>query len=241
MFVLSRIRDSVKILPANFNDNVPDALREAINERYANKVIHDVGLCICLYQINAIGDAHIFPGDASAYYKVEFQALVFRPFKNEVVRGRIKSSSETGVTVSVGFFDDIVIPSSFLRHPSAFDKEEQVWVWHCGGEDKLFLDVGHSVNVLIDRLVFSKTYAIQDPASDVEILPSVNEDFGAADTNDEIELLILEARKRTPMLVIATIDKDGLGCTDWWDEEDDEDEDEDETSDQVEADADAES
>lgn len=218
MWVLTRIGDRVKVIPSKFDVDLPTALRDAINERYANKVIHDVGLCVCVYQINSIGDANIFPGDASAYYKVVFQVVVFRPFKNEVLRGKIKSSSETGVTVSVGFFDDIVIPSSLLRHPSVFNKEEQVWVWKYG-DHELFMDVGHPIAVRVDRLVFSKTYAAPDTGDGISMAA---DDHDQVDPDDDIEAIIHEARKRTPMLAIATIDKDGLGCLEWWDDGEDE-------------------
>ena len=35
---------------------------------------------------------------------------------------------QTGVTVTLGFFDDIVIPPEALQHPYRFDENEQVWV-----------------------------------------------------------------------------------------------------------------
>jgi DNA-directed RNA polymerase III subunit RPC8 len=48
--------------------------------------------------------------------------------------------------VTLGFFDDIIIPPNALQHPSRFDETEQAWVWeyNVGDGDKhdLFMDPG---------------------------------------------------------------------------------------------------
>ena len=45
--------------------------------------------------------------------------------------------------MSVGFFDDILIPPSALQQPARFDEAEQVWVWEYeDGKHSLFMDPG---------------------------------------------------------------------------------------------------
>ena len=56
---------------------------------------------------------------------VTFRVLVFRPFIEEVLTGRIKSSTKEGVTLNLGFFDDIFLPASNLQHPCRFDESDQ--------------------------------------------------------------------------------------------------------------------
>jgi DNA-directed RNA polymerase subunit E'/Rpb7 len=70
---------------------------------------------------------------------VVFRLVVFRPFTSEVIVAKVKSSDENGVrreifkypliyakssnmptfSVTVGFFDDMYIPTAFLPQPSA--------------------------------------------------------------------------------------------------------------------------
>lgn len=48
--------------------------------------------------------------------------------------------------MTLGFFDDILIPPSNLQHPSRFDETEQVWVWEFdndGDKHDLFMDPGN--------------------------------------------------------------------------------------------------
>ena len=40
--------------------------------------------------------------------------------------GRIKSCTKEGVYISLGFFDDILLPPEALQHPSKFDENDQV-------------------------------------------------------------------------------------------------------------------
>lgn len=50
------------------------------------------------------------------------------------------------VTVTLGFFEDIIIPPHKLQHPSRFDQTEQAWVWEYdtgdGEKHDLFMDAG---------------------------------------------------------------------------------------------------
>lgn len=40
--------------------------------------------------------------------------MVFRPFKGEVITGRIGSSSESGIKVALDFFNDIHVPVDLM-------------------------------------------------------------------------------------------------------------------------------
>jgi DNA-directed RNA polymerase III subunit RPC8 len=69
MFVLSKISDVIRLDPSTFAIKTSEALEDAINAKYANKVVHNLGLCICLYDIESIGDGSIKPGDGAMYVK----------------------------------------------------------------------------------------------------------------------------------------------------------------------------
>lgn len=125
-----------------------------------------------LYDIKKIEESYIFPGDGASHTRVKFRFVVFRPFIEEILIGRIRSCSADGVhgkklnnlkkcfvayniisinvlfliIVTLGFFEDIVIPPYKLQHPSRFDQMEQVWVWEYKTDDgqthDLFMDAG---------------------------------------------------------------------------------------------------
>ncbi|XP_068278631.1 DNA-directed RNA polymerase III subunit RPC8-like isoform X1 [Nyctibius grandis] len=120
MFVLAEMTDTVRIPPWQFERKLTESIAEELNKKLANKVVYNVGLCICLYDITKLEDSYIFPGDGASHTKVHFRYVVFHPFLDEILIGQIKSCSQDGVHVSIGFFDDIVIPPESLQQPAKF-------------------------------------------------------------------------------------------------------------------------
>ncbi|XP_013418028.1 DNA-directed RNA polymerase III subunit RPC8 [Lingula anatina] len=201
MFVLADIKDTVRIPPWQFNVKLTDAVVEALNKKLANKVVHNVGLCIALWDITKLEDSYILPGDGSSHTVVHFRYVVFRPFNDEVVIGKIKSSSKEGVHVSLEFFDDILIPSDALQHPSRFDEREQLWVWeYMVDEEKhdLYMDVGEEIRFRVVDEVFVDT----TPSG-----PEVSADSTEVQETDT---------KKTPYSLIGCINEPGLGLLSWW-------------------------
>ena len=47
----TKISDLVQISPADLSKSSAEAIEDYINEKYANKVIQKIGLCICLYDL----------------------------------------------------------------------------------------------------------------------------------------------------------------------------------------------
>lgn len=114
MFILSKLSDIVKLSPSTFSIPTETALTSAINAKFSNKVVQDLGLCICLFDITHSSDGIVKAGDGCAYVTVEFRLVVFRPFIGEVLTGKIASCSEAGIKVTLSFFDDILIPGHLL-------------------------------------------------------------------------------------------------------------------------------
>ena len=44
-------------------------LTEEVDRKYANRVVTDVGLGICLYDFVEIGDAYLYPSDGAAHHR----------------------------------------------------------------------------------------------------------------------------------------------------------------------------
>lgn len=62
--------------------------------------------------------------------------------------------------MTLGFFDDILIPPEKLQHPSRFDETEQVWIWEypTGDDSKhdLYMDVGDSIKFRVIQEIFEE-------------------------------------------------------------------------------------
>ncbi|XP_058261322.1 DNA-directed RNA polymerase III subunit RPC8 isoform X2 [Hemibagrus wyckioides] len=212
MFVLVEMIDTVRIPPWNFHRQLNDAIAEELNKKLANKVVYNVGLCICLYDITKLEDSYIFPGDGASHTKVHFRYVVFHPFLDEVLVGKIKYCSQEGVYVTLGFFDDILIPPESLQQPAKFDEGEQVWVWEYEtdeGAHDLYMDQGEEIRFrvvdefFLDTSPTGPTKEPEAPAKTAGAAPATNTDEGTQ-------------KKESPYTLMASISEPGLGLLSWW-------------------------
>ncbi|KAI9809067.1 MAG: hypothetical protein M1825_002356 [Sarcosagium campestre] len=100
---------------------------------------------------------------------VEFRMVVFRPFKGEIILGKISSSSIEGIKVRLDFFDDIFVPGHLLFDGSRFDHTEQVWVWESDGTNYYF-DKNESVLFRVE----AEEWNDQSPLSPPGIEPDIS-------------------------------------------------------------------
>ncbi|XP_012055528.1 PREDICTED: DNA-directed RNA polymerase III subunit RPC8 [Atta cephalotes] len=202
MFVLAELKDTVRIPPSSFKSKLNNVIADELNRKLANKVYKDVGLCITLHDVTKIEESYIFPGDGASHTKVTFRFIVFRPWMEEILIGKIRSCSPEGVHVTLGFFEDIVIPPHKLQHPSRFDQMEQAWVWIYKTEDgqthDLFMDAGEVIRFRIVKEIFTEAP-----------LPSVLN--ASQDISEKAE-----ANNAAPYILHGSIDEPGLGLLTWW-------------------------
>ncbi|SCV68036.1 BQ2448_157 [Microbotryum intermedium] len=162
MFTFCIQRDTIRVEPRDFGKDPVVAIREEIQRRYANKVLPEVGLVISLLDILDATEGAVLYGDGCYYYRcrsfrfatcslkepnvalivalhlppAEFRLIVFRPFVGEAFLARVSSQSEEGIKVTVGFFDDILIPPHFLPLDSAFDPSRRAYFFVPAIEDE---------------------------------------------------------------------------------------------------------
>lgn len=194
-----------------------------------------------LKDLVSLGDSLILPGDGSSHTEVIFRYIVFRPQIGEVVTGKIRCCSRDGVhgeleqdtlyritsnhlplSVTLGFFDDILIPPEVLQHPSRFEEAEQAWVWEYPVEDgskhDLYMDIGETIKFRVTNEIFEETSPVGGPNADQQsrtnavvktpykILVS---GCRSCVMNDELIYLVFQ----------GAINESGLGVIRWWDQQ----------------------
>ncbi|KAJ3482185.1 hypothetical protein NLJ89_g12154 [Agrocybe chaxingu] len=69
MFQLAILKDTMAIQPNNFGAPADEALIAEINKKYANRVLHDVGLCVAVFDLSQAGEGKVRYGDGCLWYK----------------------------------------------------------------------------------------------------------------------------------------------------------------------------
>ena len=190
-FQLARLTDTVHIHPAEFSKPLTTAVTEALNEKYPNKVLDNVGLCVAIHDILTIGESILYQGNAAQHTTVVFRLVVFKPFVGEVLSGTVVSCDRQGLRLSMGFFDEIRVPSGMLPDPSSWSDEEQLWVWNVTPEDRLFIDLENKIRFRAAQVSFSH-----------QKTPSGETGLG--------EVVV------PTMIITGALDKSGLGLLSWW-------------------------
>ncbi|ODN79573.1 hypothetical protein, variant [Cryptococcus amylolentus CBS 6039] len=137
MFVLIGIKDTVPVAPKTFDIAPSTTIKDAINKKYANKLVPDKGLALSVFDILTAEDGKVTWGNGLMYYKVSFRLMLFAPFIGEVIVGRVLSTTKSYIRVSLGFFQDIYIVPSLLPPNSAFDPQQKAFFWVATDDEAL--------------------------------------------------------------------------------------------------------
>ncbi|KAJ1566105.1 DNA-directed RNA polymerase III subunit rpc25, partial [Cladochytrium tenue] len=136
MFFLVTQSSKVRVHPRQLSKPRAAAVADELNRKYANRILHNVGLCIRVFDILDVGDGLVHAClDGSYMTDVKFRMIVFRPFVGEILTGKVASSSVEGLRVSLDFFDDIIIPQPAMKPGCYFDKSTGAWVWPYTDDD----------------------------------------------------------------------------------------------------------
>jgi DNA-directed RNA polymerase subunit E' len=107
MYSLVTVRDVVRIPPKEFGSPLEIAALSHLRKTSENVLDRDVGLMIAVIGIDSIGQGRLMPGDGATYHSVQYQVLVFKPVRGEVVEGNVVELMDFGAFVRMGPLDGL--------------------------------------------------------------------------------------------------------------------------------------
>lgn len=143
---------------------------------------------------------------------------MFRPFRGEIIYGRIKSSNPEGIVIDIDFTSEIFVPYQNLFENSRFEKSENVWVWNSDGTE-LFLDKGEPVLFRVEQ----EEWIDQRPT-----IEQRNEEGEVVDERGTAWRVIVRLADvkiaNFADILQGSMNQAGLGPTLWWEEQEEEEE-----------------
>mmetsp|Transcript_24385 Transcript_24385/g.58707 ORF Transcript_24385/g.58707 Transcript_24385/m.58707 type:complete len:223 (+) Transcript_24385:13-681(+) len=210
MFQLLHVQEALCIMPSEFGKDPVSALLDILNQMFPNKVLSNQGLCVAVYDIVRIGEAQLHPGSPCQHMSVEFRLVMFRPFVGEILMGTVVSCDEDGMRISMGFFDEIHVPSRLLQDPSRWSADENLWVWDVTPTDPLFFDLENDVRFRVQQIMY------RPPTNMASARQAAASAAAAQSSSKDIVEKENGATLAPAMQIIAGVDKPGLGLTSWW-------------------------
>ncbi|CAN6441090.1 unnamed protein product [Victoria cruziana] len=190
MFFLNVLEHTLQLPPDRHGRPLDQAITGELEKLFVDKVIKDLGLCVSIYGLKSIDGGFILPGEGASTYTVVFGVVMFRPFVGEVIIGKIKSSDDTGLCLSLGFFEDIHVPNDALPQPSKLN-DDKMWVWDLevdGETVDLVLQPGEEVRFRVTGVKYPPVPIEQQKG----------------------------AKPFSPMQISASITESGFGPLSWW-------------------------
>ncbi|GAB1518388.1 DNA-directed RNA polymerase III complex subunit Rpc25 [Rhizoctonia solani] len=178
--------DNVSVAPSQFSSPAHVAITNELNKKYANRVLLDIGLCICVFDLIWVGEGVVKYGDGCYWYKVTFRMVVFRPARSEVIIGKVKSSTEDGIR-AIFVADE---PPSTTQ----------------------LLDTDITTRLYLDRNEVIRLRVERDEFYENEPGPR-KPDIGQPGQEDRVED---DADRKAPYTITGSVHGDGLGALVWW-------------------------
>ncbi|MBU0526898.1 MAG: DNA-directed RNA polymerase [Candidatus Micrarchaeota archaeon] len=125
MYYVKTISDRIRVPPAYFGSTLEDAILKILRERYEGRIYKDLGIVLSIDDPKILSDGAVIPGDAGAYFTIEFDALAFLPSVNEVYRAEIKEIVEFGAFASIGPFQGLLHVSQIDREKFYYEKKSK--------------------------------------------------------------------------------------------------------------------
>jgi len=168
MFFLVQLNSNVELPPNHFHKNYRAKLIETLIKQKEGSFLGDYGYIVLVTKVHEVGKGKIRDGIAPVSFPIEYQALCFRPLKNEVVDGVVKQVEKFGFFVTVGPLQVFV---SKHQIPPEYELDESVAPPVYVSKDDPSARIGDGVEVRI------KLIGMRVEVSEMQAIGTIAEDY----------------------------------------------------------------
>lgn len=193
----------VQIHPEDFQKPSARAIEDYLNAKYADKVLHHIGLCLGFHSLISTSEGLIGHGTGIVNVNVDFKLVVFRPKRGQIIHGVISSSDPTGgIWLDMDFFEDVNVPPQLLFEGTKWERDEygqDAFVWTEEG-NQFFFDRLEPCLLRVEQEVWRDLSPQMQGPEGMEVDSAEGED----------------GEKKIPFLVQGSMGFSGLGPVLWW-------------------------
>ncbi|ORY61927.1 hypothetical protein BCR35DRAFT_319308 [Leucosporidium creatinivorum] len=121
MFFVKELTQNLSLHPSYFTPHLKDYLLKLLNIQVEGSCSGRLGYVIAVIAVTDVGRGKVVEGGAE--FKIKYRAIVYRPFRGEVVDGVVASVNKMGVFADVGplqcFISTHLIPAEFKFDPNS--------------------------------------------------------------------------------------------------------------------------
>jgi len=146
MYQLVRVKDTVRIPPQMFGEDLAKVIEQTVQQAFEGTIKKDFGVIVVVENVKTLGDGIVIHGDGGMYQKVEFDALTYNPQLQEILDAVVCEVVEFGAFCHIGPLDALIHMSQIMNDYVEVDVEHERIV---GKENKKALKIGDPVRARI--------------------------------------------------------------------------------------------
>jgi DNA-directed RNA polymerase II subunit RPB7 len=102
MFFLKQLEHEITLQPMHFGPKMADILVQRLHAEVEGTCTGRYGYIVCVTTVDDVGEGRILEGTGLAKFTIKYRAIVFRPFKGEVVDAIVTQVNQMGFFAEVG-------------------------------------------------------------------------------------------------------------------------------------------
>ncbi|KAJ1547079.1 DNA-directed RNA polymerase II subunit [Nowakowskiella sp. JEL0078] len=176
MFFLKQLSHTIQLLPQYFNRDLEQNLKRRLYDETEGSCSGRYGYIIAVVKIIDIGKGVLQSSSGIAEFTIKYEAVVFKPFRNQVVDGIVTTVNKLGFFADVGPMQCFVsvhsIPS-YLKFDPSSNPPAIVGSTEKGTQD-IRIQKGEPVRIRIIGLKLDQSEIVSFSKSDNKILRFIN-------------------------------------------------------------------
>ncbi len=154
MYLKMRLVNTVRVAPELLGGELDPAIKDLLGESLEGRIDKKLGMIVAVIDIIKIAEGKILAGDGGIYYETTFNALIYRPQIQEIVKGRIVEIVNFGTFVEIGPMDGLVHVSQISDDFISYDEKNSRLVCR---ESNRALSEGEGVTARIVAVSLNET------------------------------------------------------------------------------------
>jgi DNA-directed RNA polymerase subunit E' len=126
LYYKTKIEDTVRIPPYEFDKPLEEVAIKTLNKTYEGRLDKKLGLLICVNGIEEISEGRLIMGDGASYHNVVFEAIFFKPEQQEIFMGVVTDVVEYGAFVSIGTMEGLIHVSQVTDDYLTYDSKRGI-------------------------------------------------------------------------------------------------------------------
>ena len=150
MYMLTEVRRTVPIRPADLKDDIDNIIENLTQDAYEGRFGEDKMFTVLVKNVRTDGPGRIVHGDGSVYQPVVFDQVVFKPRESEIIIGVVVEVLKFGAFVRFGPLDGLLHISQVMDDRVDIDEANQRLVGKDSGRHLAVGDIVKARVVSID-------------------------------------------------------------------------------------------